>query len=311
LETDELERLVGGRLRLTFENILDHPQLPAARGAYLNAFLDVYDGDPFVVRLLLEAGRFLVFHTAAVLDAAQDLSRRETWFTVSALKEVLATYGFASGRHVDHLVRRLCDVGFLDKLQAPADRRVTLLSATEQLWSHHSKWLAAQCVPLATLFPHHDYGPVLSHDRAFQVLYCRSCPAFIPVSARLMATLPDTMLFFNHSAGPLIQNTVLKAAMDSGNPHGAVPYIDATARFGVSRSHVHRLMKSAESAGLVRLVGRGGRQIEILPRFWTSFDRGLAVGMYLHDAVHLVAMREWAKGHSHHDAPPVPRSATA
>ena len=311
METDELERLVGGRLRLTFENILNHPQLPAARGAYLNAFLDVYDGDPFLVRLLLEAGRFLVFHTAAVLDAAQDLSRRETWFTVSALKEVLATYGFASGRHVDHLVRRLCDVGFLDKLQAPADRRVTLLSATEKLWSHHSKWLAAHYVPLATLFPHHDYGPVLSHDRAFDVLHCRSCPAFIPVSARLMMTLPDTMLFFNHSAGPLIQNTVLKAAIDSGNPHAAVPYIDATARFGVSRSHVRRLMKSAQSADLVRLVGRGGRQIEILPRFWTSFDRGLAVGMYLQDAVHLVAMREWAKGQGNRGEPPVPLSATA
>jgi hypothetical protein len=191
------------------------------------------------------------------------------------------------------------------------DRRVTLLSATQQLWSHHSEWLAAHYVPLATLFPHHDYGPVLSHDRAFHVLHCRSCPAFIPVSARLMMTLPDTMLFFNHSAGPLIQNAVLKAAMDSGNPHAAVPYIDATARFGVSPSHVRRLMKSAQSAGLVRLVGRGGRQIEILPRFWTSFDRGLAVGMYLHDAVHLVAMREWAKGQGNRDAPPVPLSATA
>jgi hypothetical protein len=310
LEKDELERLVGGQLRLTFEDILDHPQLPAARGAYLKAFLEVYDGDPFLVRLLLEAGRFLVFISAAVLDAAQDLSRRETWFTVSALKEVLATYGFASGRHVDHLVRRLRDVGFLEQRQAPADRRVQLLSATEKLWSHHSKWLAAHYVPLATLFPNHDYSAILSHDRAFHVLHCRNGPAFVPVSARLMTTLPDTMLFFNYAAGPLIQNTVLKAAMDSGNPHAAVPYMEATARFGVSPTHVRRLMKSAQSAGLVRLVGRGGHEIEILPRFWTSFDRGLAVGMYLHDANHLVDMREWAKRESQDGAPSVPVSKT-
>ena len=41
--------------------------------------------------------------------------------------------------------------------------------------------------------------------------------------------------------------------------------------------------------------GRGGRNIEILPRWWASYDRGLAVGMYLHDAVNLVAMREWTR----------------
>jgi hypothetical protein len=52
-------------------------------------------------------------------------------------------------------------------------------------------------------------------------------------------------------------------------------------------------MNSAQSAGLVRIVGRGGRSIEILPRHWTSYDRGLAVGMYLHDAVNSVVMRSW------------------
>lgn len=32
-----------------------------------------------------------------------------------------------------------------------------------------------------------------------------------------MMTLPDPTLFFSHAAGPLIQNTVLKAAMDAGD----------------------------------------------------------------------------------------------
>jgi hypothetical protein len=108
-----------------------------------------------------------------------------------------------------------------------------------------------------------------------------------------MMTLPDTLLFFTHAAGPLIQNAVLKAAMDAGDPNAAVPYMQAADRFGVSRTHVRNLMTAAQSAGLVRIVGRGGHSIEILPRHWASYDRGLAVGMYLHDAVNLVAMREW------------------
>jgi hypothetical protein len=101
LERDELERLAGRRLRLSFEEIVNHARLPEARRAYLAAFSDVYAGDPFLVRLLLQAGRFFVFHSAAVLEAAQDRSRRETWFTVAALKQQLGMFGYASGRQVE------------------------------------------------------------------------------------------------------------------------------------------------------------------------------------------------------------------
>jgi DNA-binding MarR family transcriptional regulator len=295
LERDELEYLAGCRLRLSFEEIVNHPRLPEARRAYIASFADLYGGDPFLVRLLLQAGRFLVFLTAAVLEAAQDPARRETWFTVSALKRELALYGFASGRQVDHLLARLCEVGFMEQTRAPKDGRVRLLATTDKLRGHHAEWLATHYVPLATLYPDHDYGPVLSRNRAFNVLHCSKCLPFHPVSARLMMTLPDTMLFFAHAAGPLIQNAVLKAAMDSSDPAAAIPYMDVADHFGVSRTHVRNLMNSAETAGLVRITGRGGRSIEILPRHWTSYDRGLAVGMYLHDAVNLVVMREWTE----------------
>jgi len=127
-----------------------------------------------------------------------------------------------------------------------------------------------------------------------------------------MMTLPDTLLFFTHAAGPLIQNAVLKAAMDAADPDAAIPYIDAADRFGVSRTHVRNLMGNAEAAGLVRITGRGGRSIVILPRFWASYDRGLAVGMYLHDAVNLVAMRQWAKDVTDGDTTvPLDRAMTA
>jgi DNA-binding MarR family transcriptional regulator len=297
LERDELERLVGHPLRLTFDEILNHPRLPEARRAYLGSFVDLYEGDPFLVRLLLEAGRFLVFHGVAVLEAAQDPSRRETWLTLTALKSHLALFGFASGRQVDHLVARLREVGFLEQTKALADGRVRLLAATDKLRTHHTEWLATHYIPLATIFPDHDYAAVLSRDRAFHVLHCSISLPFTPLAARLMMTLPDTMLFFAHAAGPLIQNAVLKAAMDAADPGAAIPYVDAADRFGVSRTHVRNMMARAEAAGLVEITGRGGHSILILPRFWQSYDRGLAVGMYLHDAGYLAAMRQWTKQH--------------
>jgi hypothetical protein len=295
-------------LRLTFDDILGHPRLPAARRAYLDSFLGVYEGDPFLVRLLLQTGRFFVFHIALVLESAQDLARRETWFTVSALKQQTALFGFVSGRQIDHLIQRLLAVGFLEHRRIAADGRVRLLATTDKLRAHHGDWLAAHYVPLATLYPHHDYTPIFSHDRDFHLLHCKSCLPFTPASARLMMTIPDILLFFSHSAGPVIMSAILKAAMDSGAPYAAVPYVEAASRFGVSSTHVRGLMQTAESAGLVRIIGRGGRNIEILPRFWESHDRGMAIGMYLHDAVNVIAMREWTKRPETEPAP-LPRVA--
>ncbi len=118
----------------------------------------------------------------AVLEAAQDPSRRETWFTLAALKSHLALFGFASGRQVDHLVARLREVGFLEQTKAPGDGRVRLLAATDKLRTHHTEWLATHYIPLATIFPDHDYAAVLSRDRAFHVLHCCTCFPFTPVA---------------------------------------------------------------------------------------------------------------------------------
>src|SRR5690242_17171040 len=90
----ELERVLGGPLRLTLQELVNHPRLPEARKVYFDRFLKVYEGNRFLVRLLIESGRFFVFQLAAVLEAAEDPTRRETLFTVSRLKQEMGLFGF-------------------------------------------------------------------------------------------------------------------------------------------------------------------------------------------------------------------------
>jgi DNA-binding FadR family transcriptional regulator len=101
---------------------------------------------------------------------------------------------------------------------------------------------------------------------------------------------PELMLFFNHAAGHVVSAALIQAAMVAGDLHAAVPYGDVGERFGVSRTHVRKIVEEAQAAGLVRLHGRGGHRVEILPSLWTSYDRGLAVGMFIHDTVHAVTI---------------------
>jgi DNA-binding FadR family transcriptional regulator len=280
------------RPRLQIDDIVRHPRIAEARKLYIDRFLAVYDGDPFLVRLLIETGRFSIFINTIVLDAAQDPARRETWLTVGRLKEAMAAAGSASGRHVDQLIGRLCAVGFMRQEPAKLDGRVRILSATEKLWAHDRDWLAAHFAPLAMLYPQHDYRPLLGHDRQFHVLFRRAGTSFMALGMELMVSIPEMVLFLRHAGGFMVVAALLQAAM--ANPdgaHAAVPYSHIGDRFGISRTHVRRLLTTAEAAGLVKLHARGGQRLEVLPRLWAAHDRGMATGMYVHDMCYAATTR--------------------
>jgi hypothetical protein len=288
-------RLAGGAPHLSYDEILRHPNMAQGRKLYLERFLALYERDAFMARLLVETGRFLVFHTAVVLGAAQDLERRETWLTVGRLKRELAVFGAGSDRHIDQLVGRLCAVGFMTSQPAPDDRRVRILEPTEKMLAHDRAWLAVHYAPLTLVSRFGDYQAVMDEDPDYQRRHRRQAIDFLPFSGRLLAVAPDLLLFFKHAGGHMISAALLGAAMAAGDVHAAVPYADVGARFGLSRTHVRSILLEAQDAGLVRIDGRGGRRVEILPRLWESYDRGLAAGMFSHDMVHALVTGRAAK----------------
>jgi DNA-binding transcriptional ArsR family regulator len=292
VEKSDIERLLGGPQRITYENIVAHPRMPEARKLYIDRFLEVYGGDPFLVRLLIQSGRFFVFHLVLLAEAMQDPARRETWATVSRIKEMLAAFGTVSERQVDHVLARLCEVGFVEIRQSTEDRRVRLLSSTEKFREHDRDWLVAHYSGLALLYPEHDYGLVMRRDPDFQMLLRSVAAPLTPIAVRLMATVPDMMMFFDHAGGyPVIAALIQAAMAEPDGLHAAVPYADMGDRFGVSRAQVRKLLLAAEEKGLVKLHARGGRRVEILPRFWTEHDRSIGVGMYINELAYLAAIR--------------------
>lgn len=283
-----IQQLLARAPHISQDEVLSHPRFAEARKLYLDRFLALYGADPFLVRLLIETGRFLVFHLAIILDASHDPARRETWFTVGRLKQQIAMLGIgASERQVDHLISRLRTVGFLEVLPSDEDRRVRLLKPTATMLAHDRDWLAAHYAPLTVLCPHNDYSLVMNRDPAFHLVQRRTSLDFVPIGLRLLMSEPDMMLFFDRAAGHMVLAALLQTALsEPDNPLPAVPYADVGDRFGVSRTHVRELLERAEESGLVKLQARGGHRVEILPRLWTSYDRGIAGGMFLHDLIY-------------------------
>lgn len=290
MKDPEFLRLARGAPHLSYDEIVGHSRLAEARKLYLDRFLALYGGDPFHARLLIETGRFLVFHMAVILDAAHDPERRETWFTIGRLKREMAAFGFASDRQIDDLVKRLCAVGYMSAIPAETDRRVRLLKPTEKMLAHDRAWLAAHYAPLTVVSPYDDYQPVMREDSTYHIKHRRAAIDFVPYSGKLLALAPELLLFFNHAAGHMVSASLLQAAMASRDGRAAIPYGDIGERVGISRTHVRKILLEAQGAGLVRLDGRGGHRVEILPKLWTSYDRGLAAGMFSHDMVHAVVV---------------------
>lgn len=262
-----------------------------ARKLYVSRFLALYDRDPFMARLLIETGRFLVYHVAVILGAAQDSARRETWLTVGRLKKVMAMFGAGTDRHIDQIVGRLYAVGFLISEAAEQDRRVRILKPTEKMLAHDRAWLAAHYAPLTIVSRFADYDPVMHEDPAYQTGNRKIAVAFLPFSGKLLAVAPELLLFFKHAGGHMVSASLLHAAMATADSHASLSYADIGERFGISRTHVRGIIVEAQDAGLVRLGGRGGDRVEVLPALLQSYDRGLAAGMLSHDMVHALTTR--------------------
>ena len=284
-------RLAQGAPHLSYDEIVRHPRMPEARRFYVARFLDLYDRDPFMARLLIETGRFLVYHVAVILGAAQDPARRETWLTVGRLKKAMAMFGAATDRHIDQIVGRLCAVDFLVSEPAEEDRRLRILKPTEKMLAHDRAWLAAHYAPLTLVSRFADYAPVMREDPAYQLDNRKIAVDFLPFSGRLLAVAPELLLFFKHAGGHMVSASLLNAAMATPDAHAAVPYAEIGDRVGISRTHVRTILIEAQDAGLVRLDGRGGHRVQVLPALLTSYDRGLAAGMLSHDMVHALATR--------------------
>src|ERR1700731_564327 len=98
------------------DEILAHPLFVPARAAFVDAVLALYEGDPFLTRLLLEAGRYLTFGNIMCMHARYDEADRATWPTSGRLKESMLQFGVSSPRRVEALIARLVDSGFLEMI---------------------------------------------------------------------------------------------------------------------------------------------------------------------------------------------------
>jgi hypothetical protein len=279
------------------EEILAHPRFVSARIAFVDAVLALYEDDTFLIRLLLEAGRYVTFANIMCMHARYVETDRSTWPTMSLLKESMVQFGLSSSRRVEALVARLVHSGFLEMVTSKEDRRVHILTPTERMFNQDLDWLAAHYLPLQVLFPDPGYGPMIERDRSFQMAQRLVSMDFFGRGANILASNPGIMLFLSRDAGVMILIKLIQMAHAANEDFQEdLSYADIGARFGVSRTHVRKVLLDAERAGFVRLSGRGGQLVQLTSAVMQAFDRFIADSMSGHDLMFQIALRAMTGG---------------
>jgi len=273
------------------EEILAHPRFAAARTAFVDAVLGLYEGDAFLNRLLLEAARQITFNMIVQLYFGYDEADRATWPTMQALQQQMTTFGLSSPRRIEDLVGRLVHFGYLEMKVSPRDGRVRILTPTAKMLALDQDWLTALYRPLQAMFPDPGYSGVIERDPVFQRAQRLAALGFAGHGSRILADNPDIMLFMNRDAGITILTKLVQMRYAAeGDAIEKLSYTDIGVRFGVSRTHVRSLLEDAAQAGLVALTGQGGRPVELKPAILRAFDRFLADTMSGHDLLHRIAL---------------------
>lgn len=253
------------------EEILAHPAFTEARRVWVDGMLGLYENNSFLSRLLAVTQRSAVFFNTLVLAAAHDPDDRSTWPTISLLQETMAPYRVSSRRSIEAIVARFVETGYISRQPVAIDQRVRLLTPTEKMIAHDLDWLKVYFSPLALMFPAGGYAAPMHRDRAFRTALRRVGRPSITEGVKLLASNPTITFIMNRDAGMMILIKLVQMGAAQGvSPAG---FGDLADRFGISRTHVRRLLRDAEAEGLMRLSSDG---VTLEPPLVMAFNRFLA-----------------------------------
>jgi hypothetical protein len=258
------------------DRVLANPLFPAGRAAFVDEILSLYEGNPFLCRMLTEAGRGVVFFNLLTLHANYDPQDRETWPTMKLLKRTVAGFGVTSERRVHDILRRIIATGYAKSTPSPVDKRARLLSPTPKMLEHHRDWLRAFHTPLHLMYPDPGYLLAVDRDEAFQLAQLKAGWRWLNFGAELMARNPVIMFFMARDAGVMILMKLIQLDRRGTRSKSVRLFADFAEKFGVSRTHVSNLIGEAVELGY---LGSSDFGFVVLPVAASAFDRFLADSM--------------------------------
>jgi hypothetical protein len=258
----------------TADKILADRRFADASRAHINAMIEVFAGNRFLIRFMKDAACLKTTALLVGFHAMYDRDDLTTWATPGRIRKLVAQEGLASLRRLDDLIAQLLHTRHITAVSNESDRRIRILRPTELLLSLDRVYLAALYRPLHLLYPKKGYRWIVAQDTRLHLAIRRMELFALPTAETFISRHPGIAFFFKRDAGYLAFMLVAQAALQ-GNGAG-LSYTEIAQRLGVSRTHIRNLFVDAEAGGYVDLSEKNGRVSAIRPRLWDDFHLFLA-----------------------------------
>ena len=263
---------------LTTQQIRAHPRWMLARDGFMQAAIDNRGADPAIRRLMQDITRIVLFNVILGLNEARG-ETRDSWPTVNRIREAFEPFGLASPRRFDEMIARLRAVGLVELHPAPNDRRIRLVIPTARMIAEDYAWQDTIMRGLAVLRPEsHDYDEVFSHNPLYRLIH-RAIGAELHATARNILdveTNPLVAFLVRQNGTKIVFHYLLDAVEGGDTARVSLSYEAVSVRSTTSRTHVRNLVKALEAAGYLKLHGRGGRDVELMPAVWEQTEQFIA-----------------------------------
>lgn len=221
--------------------------IEAARQSARNAVAR-HTGNPLMSRNLKDVRRSIYGMFTLYLDARGE-------FSLKAIREVCAELGFASPGFAAAILMRLRMMGFITRDTAPSDKRMRRYIASPVMKRGYmdvfrNELLAFGCIEPEAL----DAAEALKDPEVFRH-YALTAGRGLSRIVRTAQPNPITPFATRDAGLPILYEIALSGAQDDTYPpRGPVRMAVAplARKFEVSRSHVLRLLREAETLGLLR-----------------------------------------------------------
>lgn len=233
-----------------------HPRFDETMRAVTARALGVYDAEPLMQGALRDVGRYIAGLMALHLHATGGLS-------LARLRAVCTEVGITGRGRAMAILMMLRMIGYVSQVERPGDGRVKLYVPAPAMEAAFRERSRVDLVALAIMEP--DLAPVIARfdePVGFEAFARCAGEALLLALGEGRPMKPGINLFSARAAGVVIlYHLILGAGADDSFPpsrpiRASINHL--AERFGVSRTHVMRLLRAAEADGFLRRAPEAG-----------------------------------------------------
>jgi hypothetical protein len=292
---DEFDALFSARTNgVEWQRIVEIRDQPNFTGAVLDYHRQLpkrCSGNFLLNKLIAEAARYEILAYSLYLNEKRDFDNPRSGLTVTSLEKICVQQNCASPGRVRAIITLMWVGGYLKRVQSAVDSRIIHYEVTPKLmdiiesWNHEIFKTIDAVFPAEMLAARHlsepRFGPNMRVNGVKQVL----------TGWRPYAVFPEVFHFISHDAGWMLLIHCIGAMMENKDTHSIKPVsVDLPsfgAQFGVSRSHLRRLLETAYDKGLLDAPPKNGSHILPSRRLVASYFLSMAqeLQFYRHHAL--------------------------